>query len=123
MVFAVVSDLATHPSWAADTLSVERTGENTWRSTSKAKGRTFHADILVTAVDTDRLFEFVVSDETGTYRHRFVLDSAPVGCRVTRSVTSERLGAGQQVLYWLTLLPVRRPALRSSLARLGEFCN
>lgn len=119
-VFGVVSDLTTHPGWAKDDLTVEKTGDQMWRSSSLAKGRTFLADLLVTANEPDRCFEFVSSDETGTYRHRFVLDSAPGGCRVTRTVTAERLGFGQQLLYWVTLVPVRRPALRESLRRLAE---
>jgi uncharacterized protein YndB with AHSA1/START domain len=120
-VFEVVSDLGTHPQWAADDLRLERTGERTWRSISRAKGRTFHADIIVTVVDPDRVFEFVSSDETGTYGHRFTIRDLPDGCELTRSVTTRRLGIGQQVLFWLTLAPVRRPALRSSLARLASL--
>ena len=119
-VFGVVSDLTTHPRWAADDLTIEQTGEQMWRSSSRTKGRTFLADLLVTINEPDRCFEFVSSDETGTYRHRFVLDSAPGGCRVTRTVIAERLGFGQQLLYWVTLVPVRRPALRVSLSRLAE---
>lgn len=120
-VFEVISDLATHPRWAADDLALERTGERTWRSVSRAKGRTFHADLIVTVVEPDDVFEFVASDETGTYRHRITIQQAPTGCRVTRSVTIERLGAAQRVLYWVTLFPVRRPALRTSLSRLATL--
>ncbi len=120
-VFEVVSDLATHPKWAADDLRLERTGERTWRSISRAKGRTFHADIIVTLIDPDRAFEFVSSDETGTYGHRFTVRDLPDGCELTRSVTARRLGPGQRALFWLTLVPVRRPALRSSLARLASL--
>lgn len=120
-VFDVVSDLTTHPRWAADELTLERTGERTWRSISRAKGRTFHADIIVTVADPGRVFEFVSSDETGTYVHRFTLRDRPDGCELTRSVTARRLGSAQRALYWLTLIPVRRPALRSSLARLASF--
>jgi uncharacterized protein YndB with AHSA1/START domain len=118
-VFEVVSDLATHPSWAADDLTLERTGDRTWRSTALVKGRTFHADIIVTVVDPDHVFEFVSSGETGTYGHRFALSELPEGCQVTRSVTARRLGLGQQALFWLALIPVRRPALRSSLTHLA----
>ena len=119
-VFGVVSDLTTHPTWAADDLTVEQTGEQVWRSSSRSKGRTFLADLLVTINEPDRCFEFVSSDETGTSRHRFVLDPAPGGCRVTRIVTAERLDLGQQLLLWLALVPVRRPALRESLSRLAQ---
>lgn len=119
-VFAVVADLGTHPNWAADGLVVERTGERTWRSVSRSKGRVFHADLLVTAIEPSRAFQFVASDETGIYRHSFDLEPTPEGCRVTRSVTAVRLGAGQRLLYWLTLAPIRRPAARVSLSRLAE---
>lgn len=118
-LFGVVSDVSTHPRWAANSLNVQRTGERTWRSIAHAKGRTFHADLIVTAIEPDRMFEFVASDETGTYRHRFTLDPVEDGCRVERSVTVERLGRGQRLLYWLTLVPVRKPALRTSLERLA----
>lgn len=117
-VFGVVSDLASHPGWSADELTVERTGDRTWRTTSRAKGRTFFADVIVTVTEPDRTFEFVASDETGTYRHRIIVEPVAGGCRVTRTVTAERLGFGQAALFWLTLIPVRRPALRASLARL-----
>ena len=118
-VFEVISDLTTHSGWAADDLTLERTGDRTWRSVSRAKGRTFHADIIVTVTEPGRAFEFVSSDETGTYSHRFVLRELSNGTEVTRTVTARRLGPGQKVLYWLTLVPVRRPALRTSLARLA----
>ena len=120
-VFEVISDLITHPRWAADDLTLERTGDRTWRSVSRAKGRTFHADLIVTVVEPSRVFEFVSSDETGTYGHRFELRELSNGTEVTRTVTARRLTPGQQVLYWLALVPVRRPALRSSLARLASL--
>lgn len=120
-VFVVVSDLATHPTWATDDLTLQRTGDRTWRSISRAKGRTFHADLIVTLVEPSRVFEFVSSDETGTYGHRFALEDLADRCAVTRTVTARRLGLGQQALYWLTLFPVRRPALRTSLARLAAL--
>ncbi len=120
-VFEMISDFATHPRWAADDLTFERTGERTWRSVSRAKGRTFHADIIITVVEPDDTFEFVASDETGTYRHRIRIDQASAGCVVTRSVVAERLGVAQLVLFWVMLLPVRRPALRTSLSRLAAL--
>ncbi len=120
-VFDVVSDLATHPRWAADDLTLQRTGERTWRSISRAKGRTFHADLIVTVIDPVRTFEFVSSDETGTYTHRFALRELSNGSEVTRAITARQLGVGQQALYWLTLVPVRRPALRASLSRLASL--
>ena len=120
-VFEVISDLATHPQWASDDLTIERTGERTWRSISRAKGRTFHADLIVTVVEPDEVFEFVSSDETGTYGHGFVVRDLPEGCEVARYVTARRLGIGQQALYWLTLIPVRRPGLRTSLSRLASL--
>lgn len=120
-VFDVISDLATHPQWAADDLVLERTGERTWRSVSRARGRTFHADLIVTVLEPDRVFEFIASDETGTYRHNLSIEHAPGGCAVTRTVTAERLGAAQTVLYWVTLFPVRRPALQTSLAKLSAL--
>lgn len=120
-VFEVISDLATHPRWAADDLILERTGDRTWRSVSRARGRTFHADLIVTVVEPGRVFEFVSSDETGTYGHRVELREQSNGTEVTRAVTARRLRPGQQVLYWLTLVPVRRPALRTSLSRLASL--
>lgn len=120
-VFEVISDPATHPRWAADDLTLERTGERTWRSISRAKGRTFHADIIVTVVDPHHAFEFVSSDETGTYGHRFAVRDLSTGCEVIRTVTARRLDIGQRLLYWLALVPIRRPALRTSLTRLASM--
>ena len=120
-VFDVISDLSTHPDWAADDLRLERTGDRTWRSISRAKGRTFHADLIVTVTEPGRVFEFVSSDETGTYGHRFEVRQLSNGTEVTRTVTARRLAPGQQVLYWLILVPVRRPALRTSLSRLASL--
>ena len=117
-VFGVIADLSSHPRWAADDLTMRQTGEGTWRSISRAKGRTFHADLIVTNIDPDRVFEFVSSDETGTYGHRFELRHVSGGSELIRVVTARRLRIGQRALYWLTLFPVRRPALRTSLSRL-----
>jgi len=120
-VFDVVSDLGTHPQWAADDLTMQQTGDRTWRSVSRAKGRTFHADLIVTVIESGEAFGFVSSDETGTYGHHFELRDLPAGCEVTRSITARRLGAGQLAFFCLTLVPVRRPALRTSLTRLAAL--
>lgn len=117
-VFRLISDISSHPSWAADRLTVERTGEHTWRTTSISKGVRFHADLTVTSNEPCRLFEFMVVDQSGRWSHRFVLEPTTEGCRVTRHLTPELLSPGQRLLYWVMRVPVGQPALRSSLARL-----
>jgi hypothetical protein len=118
-VFRLISDITTHPSWAADRLTVEPTGERTWRTTSISKGARLHADLPITRSDPNRPFEFVVVDQTGRWSHRFILEQAGEACRVSRHLTPEVLNPGQRMLYWVMRYPVGHPALRSSLQRLA----
>ncbi len=74
-------------------------------------------------VEESTRFVFRVEDESGVYRHVFDFEETISGCRVTRRVEAMVLDARQWLLYWLALVPVRRPALKVSLARLADLAE
>lgn len=47
-VFRVVADPTTHPQWSDDELTVEQTGDGTWRTSAVMKGRHFSAELTET---------------------------------------------------------------------------
>ena len=125
-VWPLVADLTRHPEWAADTLTVEPDGDPgvggpgaRYRSTAEAKGRTFSAELAVTQADPPRTFAFTASDATGRYEHTFTLAPDGGGTRVTRRISGS-LTPAQALLFWLVLLPIKRPSAARSLARLKE---
>ncbi len=122
-VYALVADIATHPQWAADELTVEAVSDDTWRTTARAKGASFTADLVVTEATPPARFAFEVTDETGHWRHRFDLAATTSGCRVTRHVEPIELRPVQRLLYWVVRVPVKRPSLRTSLERLTEVAR
>lgn len=122
-VHALVADIGTHPRWAADDLTVEPTGEGTWRSTAHAKGRSFTAALVVTESVPPRRFGFEVTDQTGRWRHTFDLVPTGTGCTVTRTVEPLELGLAQRALYWVVRVPVKIPSLRASLHQLAELAG
>ncbi len=122
-VFSLVSDLEGHRRWARDDLTVTRTDGGGFESRAVVAGRQFTARIEIESVEEPTRFVFRVTDETGVYRHTFDLLRRPTGCRVTRRVEALSLSVRQRVLFWLALLPVRRPALRVSIARLCDLAE
>jgi uncharacterized protein YndB with AHSA1/START domain len=119
-VWELVGDLNRHPAWSANDLEVTDLGGGRFRTVATTRGRTFTAEVEVLRSEPERLFEFRATDETGTYLHRVYLARQGGGTLVKRTVGPERLSRLQRVLAWVILFPVRLPALRKSLARLGE---
>ncbi len=124
-VFAVVSDLEAHPRFSADELRVRRLAGSgpgaTYESQALSRGKSFDAQLTVITQQPPTAFGFRVEDATGVFHHRFDLARIDDGCQVTHTVTPLRLSAGQKILYWLVLYPVKRPALRQSLDQLNTL--
>lgn len=124
-VFAYVADLAKHGEWAANELRVEpadgapvSVGKK-YRSHATARGREFHADLIVTENAAPTAFAFSGADETGKFSHRFTFEKIGQGTRVTRTVTFE-LSLSQYLFYLIALNSVRLPAARAALNKLQE---
>lgn len=124
-VFVYVSNLTKHGEWAANELRVEAI-ENSpiavgkkYRSYANARGREFHADLIVTEYNAPNVFAFSGSDETGKFSHRFTLEKIPEGTRVTRTVNFD-LSLLEYIFYLMALNRVRLPAARGALERLKE---
>ncbi len=124
-VFAPISDLTKHGEWAANELRVEPVDSaplgvgKKYRSFANARGREFHAELMVTECTAPNVFAFSGSDETGKFSHRFTLEKIAEGTRVTRTVSFE-LSLSQYAFYLMMLNRVRLPAARGALERLKE---
>jgi uncharacterized protein YndB with AHSA1/START domain len=122
-VFAYVSDLAKHGEWAGNELRVDALDDSPigvgkkYRSHANARGRAFHADLVVTEFSAPNVFAFAGSDETGKFSHRFTFEKIENGTRVTRTVRFD-LSLGQYLFYLATLQRVRLPAARAALEKL-----
>lgn len=124
-VFAYVADLAKHGEWAANELRVEPVdnaplgGGKKYRSVANARGRDFHADLVVTEYNPPTAFAFSGTDETGKFSHRFTFEKTGQGTRVTRTVNFN-LSLSQYLFYLIALNSVRLPAARAALNKLQE---
>lgn len=115
-VYERVADLASHGSWSADDLRVVAVDGDRFRS-SVTKGKTVEAEITVVERMPPVRFVFDVRDATGQWRHTFTIASAGAGSRVTREIAGTLKGA-QVLLYWLVLLPIKKPGSLKALERL-----
>ena len=120
-VWPLVSDPVRHGEWADDDVTVTKTGEGTYDSTSRAKGREFHATLTVLRSVPETTFAFQAVDETGTYVHTFTLAPAGGGTEITREVEATALSAAQRVLFFAVLLPVKKPSAQRSLDKLAAL--
>lgn len=124
-LFAYVSDLSKHGEWAGNELRVEPLDDSPtgvgkkYRSYANARGRDFHADLIVTEYSAPNIFAFGGSDETGKFSHRFTFEKMEGRTRVTRTVNFD-LSLAQYAFYLLALNRVRLPAARSALEKLKE---
>lgn len=122
-VFAYVSDLSKHGEWAGNELRVEPVDASPisvgkkYSSYANARGREFHADLVVTEYNPPTAFAFSGSDETGKFAHRFTFEKIGQGTRVTRTVSFD-LTLSQYVFYLGMLNSVRLPVARAALAKL-----
>lgn len=121
-VFALVSDLATHDRWSADPLDITQTGDGTYRSTSRSKGKTIEAELTVVESSPPSRFVFDAADVTGRWRHTFALTPTGTGTTVSR-VIEGKLSLGQLLLFALVLLPIKKPNAARALRRLKELAE
>jgi hypothetical protein len=124
-VYEYIADLRRHGEWSADPLEVIRvTGDGgvgtRYASTAKSKGKTITADIVVTAAEPGRVFEFEVKDLTGRYLHRFALQSNGDVTTVERRIVASGLSPAQLLLFYLVYPTVKRPNAQRALERLRE---
>ena len=121
VVFERIADIGRHGDWSTDPLEISSDGKDRFRSTTRAKGKVITAEITVVERQAPRLLAFDVVDATGRWRHTFTLEASPAGgTRVVRA-TSGRLSAAQAVLYWVVLLPVKKPNASRALRKLKSL--
>jgi uncharacterized protein YndB with AHSA1/START domain len=125
-VFAEVADLARHPAWAADPLTIEPLAPGQpegvgarYRSVARSKGKTIVAELRVTAYEPPSRFAFTVVDLTGRYEHVFTLRPAAGGTLVERAVTAQ-LSLAQRLLFYAVLPLIKKPNTVAAMRRLKE---
>lgn len=116
-VFTLVADIARHGEWSADRLEVIPLTDDTWRSTSRSKGKTITAEIHVIERRAPKRLVFDAEDLTGRWRHTFTFTPTDSGTQVTRRISGS-LSASQLLLYRLVVLPIKKPNAARALARL-----
>jgi hypothetical protein len=120
-VWPLVADLTRHGEWSADPLEVTATGDGTYESVARSKGKELRARLTVLESDAAaRRFGFRATDATGTYEHVITLARDGAGTAVTRQITATSLTPAQRVLFYLVLYVVKKPNARKALTRLGE---
>ena len=123
--FDYVSDLTTHGEWGANSLSIAaiedgevRVGKE-YRSSADVGSLHFDAELIVSELKSPERFTFTGSDKTGKFTHTFTFAPSGNATTVTRTATFD-LALSQYLFYLVTLLPVRRPAMRKSLTALKQ---
>ncbi len=117
----LVADVTRHAEWADDPLEVEPLGDGRFRTSAVSRGRTIEADVhLVDATPSQVVLE--VEDATGRWRHTFTIAPTATGSRVGREISGD-LSPAQALLYWLVLLPIKKPSNQRSLERLARIAE
>jgi len=119
-VYIRVADIPTHGEWSADPLEIATIDDGHFRSTTTAKGKTITAELNVLERDPPHHFVFDATDLTGTWRHTFTITPTGGGSSVRREIAGELSGA-QLLLYWLVVLPIKKPNAAKALRRLKEL--
>ena len=120
-LWPLVSDLTRHGEWSADPLEVTATGEGTYESVARSKGKEFRATIQVLESVEPTRFAFRAKDATGTYEHRFTLEPDGAGTTVTREIDATDLSFGQKALFYAVLPIIKKPNARKALERLAAL--
>lgn len=120
-LWPLVSDLTRHGEWSADPLEVRATGEGTYESVARSKGKEFRATLTVLESVEPSRFAFRATDATGTYEHRIALEPDGTGTTVTREITATDLSFGQKALFYAVLPIVKKPNARKALERLAAL--
>lgn len=119
VVWPLVSDVTKHAEWSADPLTVTPTGEFTYDTVARAKGKEFRARVEVLDVVPEKRVVFRAIDATGTYEHTISLTPEGTGTRITREISATGLSFGQRLLFYVVLYPVKIPSATKSLRRLA----
>jgi len=111
-VFGYVSDIARHGEWAGDRLEVEKTSEgplgvgSTFSCVGHQMG-THKGQITVTQYEPGSRVVFESEDDSGRWRHQFVVEGEGGETRLTKAVEPVKL-SGMTVLM-SPLLPLIVP--------------
>ena len=90
-VYGYLADLTRHPEWAGDSLQVQQTSQGpvaagaTFTSTAKMMG-SHTAQIALTELVPNSKIAFEAEDDSGRFRHYFVLQEEGAGTRLTKGV-------------------------------------
>lgn len=118
-LWPLVSDLTRHGEWSADPLTVTATGDGTYESVAKSKGKEFRATLEVLESVEPSRFAFRATDATGTYEHRITLAPDGGGTTVTREIEATDLSLAQKALFYAVLPIVKKPNARKALENLA----
>lgn len=116
-VYGHLADPVAHEAWSADPIEVTHVAGDRYRSSVVAKGRQIEAELTVVEQVPPTRVVLDAVDATGHWRHTFTVAPAGDGSRVTREISGD-LSVAQLLLYWLVLLPIKRPSNQRSLERL-----
>jgi hypothetical protein len=120
VAYRCVADLARHAEWSADPIEITPDGPDRFRSVATSKGKRIEAALSVVERRPPELFAFEVEDATGRWVHRFTFTPSAAGTLVRRAITGS-LTVPQLLLFWLVLLPIKKPNARRSLGKLKEL--
>lgn len=121
-VFELVADVTRHPAWSADPLVVEDLGDGRFRTVATSRGRELRADLTMVEVQEPARVVFDVEDPTGRWRHTFTIVPSETGTRVEREISGD-LTLAQALLYWLVLVPIKKPSNEQSLDQLRRLAE
>lgn len=116
-VYDLVAAVTRHGEWSADPLEIVALTDDTWRSTSRSKGKTITAEIHLVERQPPTRLVFDAVDLTGRWRHTFTFAPTGTGTTVTRRISGS-LRTAQLLLYWLVVLPIKKPNAARALGRL-----
>ncbi len=121
-VFEYVSDIARHGEWAGDRLEVQKTSEgplgvgSTYSCVGHQMG-THKGQITVTQYEPSSRVVFETEDDTGRWRHTFIVNEAGGETRLTKAVESLKLSMMNTLMSPLLPLLVPR-TLNADLRRI-----
>jgi len=116
-VFSRIADIVRHGDWSSDPLEITATGADTFRSSTRSKGKAIDAELTIVERDEPKRLAFDATDLTGSWRHTFTLTPSGDATNVRRTI-SGRLSGAQLALFWLVLLPVKKPNAVRALRKL-----
>lgn len=116
-VYRHLADPLAHAAWSADPIDVTHVAGDRYRSAVVSRGRRIEAELTLVEQEPPSRVVLDAVDATGRWRHTFTIERAGDGSRVTREITGD-LSLAQLLLYWLVLLPIKRPSNQRSLERL-----